>query len=118
MEPADPAHILVVHNNNDLYGGDKVLLELLARMDRTRFIPFVVLPADTRHINRFSPHLDRLGIEYRFVPLGVLRRRYFKLWRLPRFAFEVLTGSRALRRIIQEKKIVLVHTNTNTILAG
>jgi glycosyltransferase involved in cell wall biosynthesis len=118
MERADPAHILVVHNNNDLYGGDKVLLELLSRMDRTRFVPFVVLPTDTQHINRFSPHLDRLGIEYRFVPLGVLRRRYFKLWRLPRFAFEVVAGARALRRIIKEKNIALVHTNTNTILAG
>jgi glycosyltransferase involved in cell wall biosynthesis len=118
MPSAAPQNILVVHNNNDLYGGDKVLLELLSRMDRTRFIPLVVLPTDTRHINRFSPHLDRLGIEYRFVPLGVLRRRYFKFWRLPRFAFEVLAGARALRRMIKEKNIALVHTNTNTILAG
>lgn len=116
--PAAPQNILVVHNNNDFYGGDKVLLELLSRLDRTRFVPFVVLPTDTRHINRFSPHLDKLGIEYRFVPLGILRRRYFKLWRLPRFAFEVLAGARALRRIIKERKIVLVHTNTNTILAS
>src|SRR5438270_3165286 len=118
MQPAAPQPILVVHNNNDLYGGDKVLLELLSRLDRTRFVPFVVLPADTRHINRFSPHLDKLGIEYGFLPLGILRRRYFKLWRLPRFAFEVMAGARALRKIIKERKIALVHTNTNTILAS
>jgi glycosyltransferase involved in cell wall biosynthesis len=118
MDPTGPQPILVVHNNNDLYGGDKILLELLSRLDRTRFVPCVILPADTRHINRFSPELDKLGIEYRFVPLGVLRRRYFKLWRLPRFAFEVLAGVRALLRIIREKKIALVHTNTNTILAS
>ncbi len=118
MQPAAPHNILVVHNNNDLYGGDKVLLELLSRLDRTRFIPLVVLPTDTRHINRFSPQLDKLGIEYRFLPLGILRRRYFKLWRLPRFAFEVLAGARALRRIIRERNIALVHTNTNTIFAS
>lgn len=118
MEPGAPRNILVVHNNNDLYGGDKVLLELLSRLDRARFVPFVVLPTDTRHINRFSPELERLGIEYRFLPLGVLRRRYFKPWRLPRFAFEVLAGTRALLRLIKEKNIALVHTNTNTILAG
>src|ERR1051326_2799073 len=104
MQAATPQNILVVHNNNDLYGGDKVLLELLSRLDRTRFVPFVVLPTDTRHINRFSPHLDKLGIEYRFVPLGILRRRYFKLWRLPRFAFEVLTGARALPENNKKKK--------------
>src|SRR5215831_15093734 len=117
MEPDAPQNILVVHNNND-YGGDKVLLELLGRLDRRRFVPFVVLPTDTRHINRFSPELDKLGIEYRFLPLGVLRRRYFKLWRLPRFGFEVLAGTRALLKIIKEKKIAIVHTNTNTLLAG
>lgn len=111
-------HILFAHSNNDLYGGDKALLELLRCLDRSRFVPFVVLPADTRHINRFSPELDRLGIEYRFVHLGVLRRRYFKLWRLPGFAFEVLSGARTLLRIIREKQIAIVHTNTNTILCG
>jgi glycosyltransferase involved in cell wall biosynthesis len=113
-----PRHILFVHSNNDLYGGDKVLLELLSRLDRTRFVPFVVLPTDTQQINRFSPELDRLGIEYRFVHLGVLRRRYFKLWRLPRFAFEVLLGARTLLRIIRERRIAIVHTNTNTILCS
>src|SRR5215831_17806435 len=99
-----PQNILVVHNNNDFYGAEKVLLELLSRLDRSRFVPIVVLPTDTRHINRFSPELDKLGIEYRFLPLGVLRRRYFKPWRLPRFAFEVLAGARALLKIIKEKK--------------
>src|ERR1700731_72232 len=118
MESIRPQPILVVHNNNDLYGGDKILLELLRRLDRTRFVPFVVLPTDTRHINRFSPELEKLGIEYSFVHLGVLRRRYFKLWRLPRFAFEVLAGIWMLLRIIRKRKIQLVHTNTNTILAG
>src|SRR6266700_958599 len=113
-----PQHILVVHSNNDLYGGDKILLELLSRLDRSRFVPFVVLPTDTQHINRFSPELQKLGIEYRFVRLGVLRRRYFKFWRLPRFAFEVLAGARALLRIIREKQIAIVHTNTNTILSS
>jgi glycosyltransferase involved in cell wall biosynthesis len=118
MESARPQTILVVHNNNDLYGGDKVLLELLSRIQGTDFVPFVVLPTDTRHINRFSPHLDKLGIEYCFVPLGILRRRYFKLWKLPQFGFEVLAGTRALLKIIKKKNIALVHTNTNTILAS
>ena len=118
MAILQPQTILVVHSNNDLYGGDKILLELLGRLDRSRFVPFVVLPSDTRHINRFSPELDKLGIEYCFISMGILRRRYFNLLSLPRFAFEVLTGVRALLRIIKEKKIALVHTNTNTILAS
>lgn len=118
MKPAAPRYVLVVHNNNDLYGGDKVLLELLSRLDRNRFVPIVVLPKDTRHINRFSPHLDKLGIEHEFLPLGVLRRRYFKPVKLPRFTFEVCASTRALLRIIKKRNIALVHTNTNTILSS
>src|SRR5260221_5616221 len=119
MQPAAPHNILVVHNNNDLYGGDKVLLELLSRLDRTRFIPLVVLPTDTRHINRFSPQLDKLGIEYRFLPLGILRRRYFKLWRLPRFAFEVLAGRPPARRgrMGRNKPLLPPHNNNNFVPA-
>jgi len=113
-----PQNILVVHNNNDFYGAEKVLLELLSRLDRSRFVPIVVLPTDTRHINRLSPELARLNIECCFIPLGVLRRKYFKLQKLPRFGFEVLAGVRQLVRLIRKRNIALVHTNTNTILAS
>jgi glycosyltransferase involved in cell wall biosynthesis len=115
---ASPQNILVVHNNNDLYGAEKVLLELLSRLDRSRFVPIVVLPTDTRHINRLSPELAKLNIECCFIPLGVLRRKYFKLQKLPRFSFELLAGVRQLVRLIRKRNIALVHTNTNTILAS
>jgi len=115
---ASPQNILVVHNNNDLYGAEKVLLELLSRLDRSRFVPIVVLPTDTRHINRLSPELEKLNIECCFIPLGVLRRKYFKLQKLPRFSFELLAGVRQLMRLIRKRNIALVHTNTNTILAS
>ncbi len=115
---ASPQNILVVHNNNDFYGAEKVLLELLSRLDRSRFVPIVVLPTDTRHINRLSPELEKLNIECCFIPLGVLRRKYFKLHKLPRFSVEVLAGVRQLVRLIRKRNIALVHTNTNTILAS
>jgi glycosyltransferase involved in cell wall biosynthesis len=115
---ASPQNILVVHNNNDFYGAEKVLLELLSRLDRSRFVPIVVLPTDTRHINRLSPELEKLNIECCFIPLGVLRRKYFKLHKLPRFSVEVLAGIRQLVRLIRKRNIALVHTNTNTILAS
>ncbi len=113
-----PQNVLVLHNNNDLYGGDKILLELLSCIDRGRFSPLVVLPTDTQRINRFSSKLDEAGIEYRFLPLGVLRRRYFRPLKLPGFAVETAAATRALLRLIRDKNISLVHTNTNTILAG
>lgn len=111
-------NILVVHNNNDLYGGDKVLLELLSRLDRRQFNPIVVLPTDTRHINRLSPRLEEFGIECHFLPLGVLRRRYFAPLKFPRFMAELAEGTWELWRLIRRKNIALVHSNTNTLPAG
>ncbi|HEX7288269.1 MAG TPA: glycosyltransferase family 4 protein [Candidatus Angelobacter sp.] len=110
--------ILFIHSNNDLYGGDKVLLELLERLDRARYEPIVVLPTDTRHINRLSPELAKLGVEHLFVSFPVLRRKYYKLWMLPRFGVDVFFGAWRLARIIREKRVALVHTNTNTILSS
>lgn len=111
-------NILVIHGNNDLYGADKILRDLLVRLDRKRFNPIVVLPTDTRHINRLSPELERAGIRTLFVPMGVMRRRYLSAGKLPQFLFEVGRGTRRMRRIMREEQITLVHTNTNTIVSG
>ena len=116
--PETPLNILVVHGNNDLYGADRILLDLLTHLDRTRFRPLVVLPTDTQHINRLSPRLAEAGIETIFLPIGVMRRRYLRASKLPGFAWDVLGGARKLLRIIRERDISLVQTNTNTILSG
>ncbi len=113
-----PQKILIIHGNNDLYGADRILLDLLTRIDRERFTPIVILPSDTRHINRLAPELERSGIHTSFLPLGVMRRRYLAAAKLPGFLFDVLRGAHRLRQVIDEHGIALVHTNTNTIVAG
>lgn len=113
-----PHNILVIHGNNDLYGADRILLDLLTRLDRTRFRPIVVLPTDTQHINRLSPELAKAGIETLFLPIAVMRRKYLRAWKMPGFALDVLTGTRRLLGIIRGRQISLVHTNTNTILSA
>ncbi len=118
MTEAAPKNILVIHANNDFYGAEKILFELLRALDPRRFRPIVVLPRDTQQINRLSPELEKCGIEYHFLDLGVLRRKYFKFWALPRFAMEILAATRALTRLVREKDIALIHSNTNTVLPG
>lgn len=110
--------VLVLHNNNDLYGADKILVELLTRIDQTRFVPVVVLPTDTRHINRLSRRLEQSGIEVLFMPLGILRRKYFTATGMPKVGLDISTATYRLLRVIRQRQISLVHTNTNTILAG
>jgi glycosyltransferase involved in cell wall biosynthesis len=118
MTEGAPKNILMVHANNDFYGAEKTLFELLRALKPRSFYPIVVLPSDTRHINRLSRELEKCGIEYHFLGLGVLRRKYFKIWRLPRFGIEVLAAARSLARLVRERDIALIHTNTSAVLPG
>lgn len=110
--------ILFVHGNNDLYGAEVVLLELLKRLDRNRFCPIVVLPTDTKHIHRLSACLDQEGIEYHFVRMGILRRKYFHPVGLVRFSIGFVFGIMSLVALIRQRRVALVHSNTIAVVCG
>ena len=118
MKTADPANILFVHNNNDLYGAEVALLAMLERLDRARFMPLVVLPSDTRHINRLSVELDKIGVECKFLELGILRRRYLTGLRVFGHMFRLLTGVVSLTILILRRRIAIVHSNTLAVADG
>jgi glycosyltransferase involved in cell wall biosynthesis len=111
-------NILFVHHSNDLYGADIVLLETVKHLDRSVFTPLVILPADSEHIGRLAPRLVEQKIEVMFLPLAVMRRKYFKPRGIAGYFFELLGAVRSLRRIIRERRIDLVHTNTLAVTAG
>lgn len=110
--------ILFVHNSNDLYGADIVLLNLIQALDREAFRPIVVLPKDVRHIARLSVQLDAVGIPCRFLTLGVLRRRYLTITRIVPLMVEMICATAALCALIRREKVDIVHTNTLTVLAS
>lgn len=116
--PMKPANILFVHGNNDLYGADAFLLEIVKRLDRARFYPIVVLPTDVRHINRLSVELESNGVEYRFIRMGVMRRRYFKPFRILQYLAELLIGIVSLAFLIRRRNVAAVHSNTSAVTAG
>lgn len=73
-----PADIVFMHSSNEMYGADKILLEVLGslpEMDRAR--ASVWLPNDLpTEQNRLGDELDARKIASRAVPLPVLRRKY------------------------------------------
>src|ERR1700680_1440928 len=70
-----PQPILFVHHANDMYGADIGLLHSIKSLDRQKYFPIVILPSDMP-TGMLSPELDRLGVEYHFAHLGILRRKY------------------------------------------
>lgn len=73
--------LLFVHSSDELYGSDRMLLEVLDSLPaRHRAGSVVWLPTDLPHVA--SPLCDRLqqrGIQFEHVDLPVLRRRYLTL---------------------------------------
>jgi glycosyltransferase involved in cell wall biosynthesis len=110
--------VLFVHNNNDLYGAEVILLELLKRLDRRGFYPIVVLPEDTRHINRLSARLDQEGIEYHFIRMAVIRRKYFHLFGALRYVRDLLLGTLSLVALTWRMRAAMIHSNTSAVLCG
>ena len=118
MSASIPRTILLVHNNNDMYGAEVILLELLRGLDRKRFDPIVVLPSDTKHINRLSTELEKAGIEYYFIRMAVLRRKYFNLLAFARLVMDFGAGLFSLISLIFRRRIDLVHTNTASVICS
>lgn len=104
-----PASVLYLHSSDDLYGADIILLQLVSGLDRARFTPIVVLPYDMRHVGLLSEELTARGIEWMYLPLAIIRRRYFSpsgiLWLL----FNLVRSTLAVRRIVRQRKIRLIH---------
>ena len=46
MIPPTPQRVLYVHNSADIYGASRSLVRLMRTLDRRRFEPLVMLPAD------------------------------------------------------------------------
>jgi glycosyltransferase involved in cell wall biosynthesis len=106
--------ILYVNNGADIYGASRCLIRLLKALDRTRFIPLVLLPED----GPLRQRLEALGVEVVFHPrLSVKTRRVFRSWRILIFFLEFPASVLFLWRLIRRRKIDLVHTNTGVMVS-
>lgn len=107
-------NILFVHQSAELYGSDKVLLSLVAGVDRQLFQPIVLLP------NK-GPLFDILveqGIEVYDVPLIKISRATLKPTGLLSLPKAIYASMQAMKNILNDKHIHLVHSNTIAILSG
>ena len=95
-----------------------ILLQIVCGLDRKRFTPIVVLPDDMKHVGLLSAELTLNGIEWRHLPIAIVRRRYLKLVGIPSFASKLLHGTLALRRFTRERNVQLIHGFTLAVAAA
>jgi len=113
-----PIPILFVHSSDELYGSDRVLLQLVSQIDRTKFEPIVVLPSDVSYKGVLNSLLTSQGITSHSIKMGVLRRRYFTPVGFITYLSYTVYGVCLLVSLIKRYQIRLVHSNTSAVWGG
>ena len=65
--------ILYLHAGAEMYGADKVLLELIKGLDKGEFEAHVILPNDGVLVSA----LEEVGAKVKVINYPILRRKYF-----------------------------------------
>ncbi len=113
-----PYTILYPHSSDELYGSDLVLLNLVRRLDRNVFRPYVLLPTDIPYEGALSAELSKADVEYTSLAMPVLRRRYFSINQGPKFLGSLLPGVRGVMAIARKEEAALFHSNTSAVWGG
>ncbi len=109
--------ILYVHPSDELYGSDRVLLDLVKNLDRGSFEPHVLLSKDVPYRGLLTTKLRAEGITVWNMRVGVLRRRILSSPRhAARYAWDVLFSTFRIARLLIQQRIEIVHANTVTVL--
>jgi glycosyltransferase involved in cell wall biosynthesis len=112
-----PQPILFIHHANDMYGADIGLLHSIKSLDRQKYYPIVILPSDMP-TGMLSPELDRLGVEFHFAHLGILRRKYLTVRSIIPLAIELLRGVAYVRSTARSRRVAIVYVNTFVPVSG
>jgi glycosyltransferase involved in cell wall biosynthesis len=97
-EPTTTRPILIIHSSDDMYGADRMVLEVIGALsaeDQARVV--VWLPTDYEHgPTPLCKELEAGGIHCEHLPLPILRRRYLNASGLSAMGARVLETRRLL----------------------
>ena len=108
--------ILYLHAGAEMYGADKILLELVTGLDKTKFRPIVILPTD----GILRQKLEEAKIKVHVLSYPILRRKYFNPKGIINYAFNYRSPSNAIVKYLNDNniKVDLLHVNTLAVLEG
>lgn len=104
--------ILFVHHSSEFYGSDKILFEVVTRLDPQRYFPIVLLPG----AGILHDRLRERGVDTRVGNVAPLSRRVLTakgaLSYLPKFVASVA----GLMRLMRGEAVDLVYSNTLAVV--
>ena len=106
--------ILYLHAGAEMYGADKVLLELIKGLDRQEFEAHVILPNDGVLVEA----LRQVGAQVSVLDYPILRRKYFNPKGIADYIRSYHFYAKQIASYAKEHNIDLVHNNTAAVLEG
>lgn len=107
-------NILFLHAGAEMYGADKVMLDLIRRLDKTKYKPYVVLPTNGVLVDA----LKKENIDVSVIPYPIMRRKYFNFKGIMQYGTGLIKYSNQLVKFAKEHSVDVVHTNTAAVLEG
>lgn len=107
-------NILFLHAGAEMYGADKVMLDLIKRLDKNKYCPYVILPANGVLVDVLKSE----GVHVEVMPYPIMRRKYFNPKGIVQYGFGIIKYSNKIIKLAIKWKIDLVHTNTAATLEG
>lgn len=115
---AEPKTILYVHSSDEMYGADRILLQLVENLDRSEFRPIVIIPTDVPYDGLLTNALRKQAIDVRHWKTAILRRKYFTLRGMLLYIVRFVLTTVYLIRLIHRERVAIVHSNTVSIMPG
>ncbi|HFI2446408.1 TPA: glycosyltransferase family 4 protein [Streptococcus suis] len=106
--------ILYLHAGAELYGADKVLLELIKGLDKREFEVHVILPSDGILVEK----LRKAGAKVSVIEYPILRRKYFNPKGIIKYIFKYRKCSQLICNYARLHNIEIIHNNTTAVLEG
>lgn len=107
-------NILFIHSGAELYGADKILLEVLKGLDKKLFCPILIIPNG----GPLEYELKKNNIKYIIYDFPILRRQYFNLKGIISYTYKYIKSLIYLYRIVKREKIDIICSNTLAVLEG
>ena len=106
--------ILYLHAGAEMYGADKVLLELIKGLDRKEFEAHVILPNDGVLVEA----LRQVGAKVSVLDYPILRRKYFNPKGIADYIRSYNFYAKQIALYARQHSIDMVHNNTAAVLEG